>query len=338
MPSTWAARTRSSIVGSRGSCKTRAETLTRSYHEPVLVREAVDILRPRSEGLYLDATVGGAGHAEAILAASSPGGRLVGLDQDPAAIEHARQRLAPYGNRVELHLLNFADLDEVPMLAEPGPRLTGALFDLGVSSTQIDDLARGFSYRQDAPLEMRMGPRGDSARDLLSRADLDDLTMILRDYGEERHARKIARAILREREREPIATTGRLRAIVEAAVPASSHKLKSVARVFQALRIAVNDELIALEQGLVKCVERLEDGARLAVIAYHSLEDRIVKRYFRELARDCVCPPDFPICRCDARAEAAILTPKPVRPSPTEVAANPRARSALLRAIERRSA
>ena len=296
-----------------------------------------DLLRPRSDGLYLDATVGGGGHAEVILEASSPGGRLIGLDRDPAAIEHARHRLARFGERVELHPLNFADLDEVPALTEPVSRLTGALFDLGVSSAQIDDLARGFSYRQDAPLDMRMGPRGEPARDWLSRADYEALARVLRDFGEERHARRIARAIVREREREPIITTGRLREIVEAAVPASSHRLKSVARVFQAIRIVVNDELAALEVGLRECVERLEVGARLIVIAYQSLEDRIVKRFFRELARNCVCPPDFPVCRCDKQSEAVILTPRPVRASADEVTANPRARSALLRAIERRS-
>jgi 16S rRNA (cytosine1402-N4)-methyltransferase len=293
-------------------------------------------MRPRSGGLHLDATLGGGGHAEAILEASSPGGRLIALDRDPAAIEHARLRLTRFGERVEFHELDFADLDQVPALAEPAPRLAGALFDLGVSSAQIDDLARGFSYQQDAPLDMRMGPRGEPARDWLSRADLDVLARVLREFGEERHARRIARAIVRERERDAIATTGRLRSIVEASVPASSHRLKSVARVFQALRIAVNDELTALEQGLRKCVERLEGGARLAVIAYHSLEDRIVKQFFRELARDCICPPDFPVCRCDKESEATILTSKPIRPGAAEIASNPRARSALLRVIERR--
>jgi 16S rRNA (cytosine1402-N4)-methyltransferase len=312
--------------------------VTDAWHEPVLTKEAIQLLRPRSGGLYLDATLGGGGHAEAILDASSPAGRLVGLDQDPAALEHAARRLARFGDRVALHNLNFAELDDVPGLVDSGPRLAGALFDLGVSSAQIDEMARGFSYRQVAPLDMRMGPRGEPARDLLARADLSDLTRILFEYGEERHARRIARAIVRERERESIATTGRLREIVENAVPASSHRLKSVARVFQALRIAVNDELRSLQKGLEKCVLRLEDGARLCVIAYHSLEDRIVKRFFRELAEDCICPPDFPVCRCDARSEAMILTRKPVRPSPSEVAANPRARSALLRAIERRHA
>ena len=308
------------------------------WHEPVLIEETLAILAPRSGGLYLDATLGGGGHAEAILAASSPAGRLIGLDRDPGAIEHARRRLAPFGERFELHELNFAELDEVPALRDPSPRLAGAVFDLGVSSAQIDDLARGFSYRQDAPMDMRMGPRGEPARDLLTRADLSTLTRIISQYGEERHARRIARAILREQAREPITTTGRLRTIVEAAVPASSHRLKSVARVFQALRIAVNDELAALEQGVRKCVERLEDGARLVVIAYHSLEDRIVKRYFRELAEDCVCPPGLPVCRCDKRAEAAILTRRPLRPAEAEVVSNPRARSALLRAIERKRA
>ena len=308
------------------------------WHEPVLTREAIELLQPRSGGLYLDATVGGGGHADGILAASSPAGRLVGLDRDPAALEYAARRLALYGDRVKLHNVNFADLDMVSAIAEPGPRLAGAIFDLGVSSAQIDDLARGFSYRQDAPLDMRMGPRGEPARDLLTRADISDLTRIFKEYGEERHARRIASAIVRERERNPIMTTGRLREIVEASVPASSHRLKSVARVFQALRIAVNDELSSLQRALEKCVERLEDGARLVVIAYHSLEDRIVKRFFRELAEECICPPDFPVCRCDAHSEALILTRRPVRPSPEEVAANSRARSALLRAIERRDA
>lgn len=309
----------------------------RSYHEPVLLAEALALLEPRSGGVYLDATLGGGGHAEAILRASSPAGRLIGLDQDPHAIEAAGERLASYRDRIELHPINFADLDEVPALAEPEPRLAGALFDLGVSSAQIDDLARGFSYRQDAPLDMRMGPRGEPARDMLSRADLDALARIFRDYGEERHARRIARAIVRERERDAIVTTGQLRAIVEAAVPASGHTLKSVARVFQALRIAVNDELGALERGLTRCVERLEDGARLVVIAYHSLEDRIVKRYFRELALDCVCPPGLPVCLCGKQTEAVLLTRKPVRPGADELVANPRARSARLRAIERRT-
>lgn len=294
------------------------------------------MLRPRTGGIYLDGTVGGGGHAEAILEASSPDGRLIGLDRDPAAIAHARRRLARFGDRVELLVANFAEIDRTPGLEEA--RFDGALLDLGVSSAQIDEMARGFSYRQDAPLDMRMGPRGEPARDVLSRADFDTLAEILRTYGEERHARAIARAIVRERDREPIVTTGRLRAVVEAAVPASGHPLKSVARVFQALRIVVNDELSALEAGLLLCVERLEDGARLVVIAYHSLEDRIVKHRFRELASDCVCPPDFPVCRCDKVAEAEILTSRPIRPGESEVATNPRSRSARLRAIERRRA
>jgi len=172
----------------------------------------------------------------------------------------------------------------------------------------------------------------------LARADIEDLTDVIRRYGEERHARRIALAIVRERDRLPIETTGRLREIVEQTVPRSEHALKSVARVFQALRIAVNDELEALSAGLPQIVERLVEGARLVVISYHSLEDRIVKRYFRELAADCVCPPDFPVCRCEKRSEAVVLTPRPVRPGPDEAERNPRARSARLRAIERRLA
>ncbi len=291
------------------------------------------MLRARTGGAYLDGTVGAGGHAEAILEASSPDGRLIGLDRDPLAIAHCRQRLARFGDRVELHEANFAEIDRIPGLERV--RFDGALLDLGVSSAQIDEKARGFSYRQDAPLDMRMGPRGVPARDMLSRADLDALADVFRKYGEERHSRSIARAIVREREREPIDTTGRLRAVVEAAVPASSHPLKSVARVFQALRIAVNDELSALESGLKLCAERLETGARLVVIAYHSLEDRIVKHYFRALASDCICPPDFPVCRCDKVAEATILTRRPIRPDEAEIAVNPRARSARLRAIEK---
>lgn len=305
-------------------------------HEPVLLSETINLLEPRSNGLYLDGTLGGGGHAEAILVASSPAGHLIGLDRDPRAIERARARLDRFGDRVELHERNFAEIDGSPELASV--RLDGALLDLGVSSAQIDEKARGFSYQQDAPLDMRMGPRGEPARDLLARADIDDLTGIIRRYGEERHARRIALAIVRERDRHPIETTGRLREIVERTVPRSEHPLKSVARVFQAFRIAVNEELEALSSGLPQIVERLVEGARLVVISYHSLEDRIVKRYFKDLAADCVCPPDFPVCRCDKRSEAVILTPRPVMPEQAEADRNPRARSARLRAIERRAA
>ena len=294
------------------------------------------MLKPRSDGLYLDGTLGGGGHAEAILEASPPAGRLIGLDRDPHALDFARRRLLRFGDRIELYERNFAEIEELPELATR--RLDGALLDLGVSSAQIDEKARGFSYQQDAPLDMRMGPRGEPARDLLTRADIDELTDIIRRYGEERHARRIALAIVRERDRNPIQTTGRLREIVEQAVPRSEHRLKSVARVFQALRIAVNAELEALSAGLPRIVDRLADGGRLVVISYHSLEDRIVKHFFRGLAADCVCPPDFPVCRCDKRAEAAILTPRPVSAGPPEAAANPRSRSARLRAIERRRA
>jgi 16S rRNA (cytosine1402-N4)-methyltransferase len=307
-----------------------------SEHEPVLLSETISLLEPRSNGLYLDGTLGGGGHAEAILEASSPAGRLIGLDRDPRAIERSRIRLARFGDRVELHERNFATLAESPELA--AVRLDGALLDLGVSSAQIDERARGFSYQQDAPLDMRMGPRGEPARDLLARADIDDLTEIIRRYGEERHARRIALAIVRERERLPVETTRRLREIVEQAVPRSEHPLKSVARVFQALRIAVNEELESLSSGLPQIVERLVEGARFVVISYHSLEDRIVKRYFRDLATDCVCPPGLPVCRCDKRSEAVILTPRPLTPAPAETERNPRARSARLRAIERRAA
>ncbi|HET6342070.1 MAG TPA: 16S rRNA (cytosine(1402)-N(4))-methyltransferase RsmH [Gemmatimonadota bacterium] len=307
-----------------------------SFHVPVLLSETIELLRPRSGGTYLDGTLGGGGHAEAILEASSPDGRLIGLDRDPTAIDEARRRLARFGNRVEFHNVNFAEVDRTPGL-ERG-MLDGALLDLGVSSAQIDDKARGFSYRQDAPLDMRMGPRGEPVREWLSRAELSEIQRILREYGEERHAYRIARVIVRERERAPIDTTGRLREVVESAVPARGHPLKSVARVFQALRILVNDELGALASGLDLYVTALRPGGRLVVIAYHSLEDRMVKLTFRELASDCVCPPDFPVCRCDKRSEVDVLTKRPVVPSAREIQANPRARSARLRAAEKRAA
>lgn len=305
----------------------------RPYHDPVLVEETIELLRPRSDGVYLDGTLGGGGHAEAILRASAPSGRVIGIDRDPAALAFAERRLAGYRNRFEAIEANFAEVAKHPELADR--RFDGAVLDLGVSSAQIDELARGFSYRQDAPLDMRMGPRGEPARDLLARAELSDLVRILRDYGEERHARSIARAIVREREREPIETTGRLREIVESAVPASAHPLKSVARTFQALRIEINDELRFLRVGLEAISERLVDGARFVVIAYHSLEDRIVKRFFRELETDCVCPPDLPVCGCDAERRAKLVVRRPIRPSDEEIACNPRARSARLRAVER---
>jgi len=294
------------------------------------------LLRPRSDGVYLDGTLGGGGHAEAILEASAPSGRVIAIDRDPAALAFTERRLAGYRKRFETIEANFAEVNVHPELG--GQRFDGALLDLGVSSAQIDELARGFSYQRDAPLEMRMGPRGEPARDLLARADLSDLVRILREYGEERYARSIARAIVREREREPIETTGRLREIVESAVPKSAHPLKSVARTFQALRIAVNDELVSLERGLRAITDRLEDGARLVVISYHSLEDRVVKRFFRDLETDCICPPDLPVCGCDEEREAEILTRRPVRPTPEEIERNPRARSAKLRAVERRRA
>ena len=294
------------------------------------------MLKPRSGGTYLDGTLGGGSHAEAILEASSPDGRLIGLDRDPVAIDEARRRLARFGSRVELHNASFAEVDRTPGL-ERG-MLDGALLDLGVSSAQIDDKARGFSYRQDAPLDMRMGPRGEPVREWLSRAELSEIQRILREYGEERHAHRIARVIVRERKRAPIDTTGRLREVVESAVPASGHPLKSVARVFQALRILVNDELGALASGLELSITALRPGGRLVVIAYHSLEDRLVKLTFRELASDCVCPPEFPVCRCDKRSEVEILTKRPVVPSAREIEANPRARSARLRAAEKRAA
>jgi 16S rRNA (cytosine1402-N4)-methyltransferase len=242
------------------------------------------------------------GHAEAILDASSPGGRLIGLDQDPRAIEYARRRLERFGDRVELYELNLSEIDETPELA--GRRLDGALLDLGVSSPQIDEKARGFSYQQDAPLDMRMGPRGEPARDLLTRADIDELTDVIRRYGEERHARRIALAIIRERDRYPIRTTGRLREVVEQAVPRSEHPLKSVARVFQALRIAVNAELEALSSVFHRSSidsRMVRDWSSSRITRSRSDREAI----FRELAT----------IACARRISRSAATSGPMRPS-----------------------
>jgi 16S rRNA (cytosine1402-N4)-methyltransferase len=287
------------------------------FHQPVLLAEVLAHLAPRPGGVYVDATVGGGGHAEAILQASGPDGVLVGIDQDQAALAAAAERLAPYESRVRLLHGNFADLDA--LLGDL--RADGILFDVGVSSAQLDDPRRGFAYRSDAPLDMRMDrERPTTAYHLVNGLDRGELTDILRRYGEERWAARIADFIVRARRREPIATTGQLVDIVRAAVPARARRGPDhpARRTFQALRIAVNGELDALTAGLRAAVGHLRSGGRLVVIAFHSLEDRIVKQTLRALAAEGGC---------------TLLTRKPVRPGPDEVAANPRSRSARLRAL-----
>jgi 16S rRNA (cytosine1402-N4)-methyltransferase len=303
-------------------------------HVPVLCDRVVAWLAPTGPGLAVDATVGMGGHAAALLEAS-PGLRLVGLDRDPEAIEHARQRLRPFSDRVRLVNRPFADLDDVLRELRCGPPVA-VLADLGCSSLQLDSPDRGFSFQNDGPLDMRMSAAGPTAADLVASASEEELMRILRDFGEERRARRVARAIVGARERSPIRTTDELVRIVErASGPRSERRIHPATRTFQALRIAVNDELGQLEAFVEPAARCLAEAGRLAVISFHSLEDRIVKRTLRRLEGRCVCPPDLPECACRPEPVVHILTRRPERPSADEVATNPRARSGRLRVAER---
>jgi 16S rRNA (cytosine1402-N4)-methyltransferase len=279
----------------------------------------------------VDTTVGAGGHAEELLQ-RSPEIRLLALDRDPAAITLARARLARFGNRVEFARENFADLDRV---LAGFPPAAGILADLGVSSMQLEEGQRGFSFRRDGPLDMRMSGTGRTAADIVATASVEELTRILREYGEERMAAKIARGIVQERVwRGPITGTRQLARIV-ARAKGTRERIDPATRVFQALRIEVNQELVALGSFLAAAVNRLDARGRLAVIAYHSLEDRIVKETFRRQSGVCLCPRSLPSCVCGARRVLKILTRRPIVPSPAEVSGNPRSRSARLRAAEK---
>jgi 16S rRNA (cytosine1402-N4)-methyltransferase len=306
-------------------------------HVPVLVGRVTALLAPAlaSPGVVLvDATLGRAGHARALLEAC-PDLLLVGIDADTAAIEAARELLAPYAGRV---VLVHARYDEIPAIVSTTPApVMGLLFDLGVSSPQLDDPARGFAYAQDAPLDMRMDPTGDrTAADIVNGYPAADLTRVLRDYGEERFARRIADAVVRERARAPITSTARLSAIVKAAIPAATRRTggNPAKRTFQALRIEVNDELGTLRRALPAALGVLAVGGRVVVLAYHSLEDRIVKREFARLSTD-QAPPGLPVPGQAATVQFRLLTRGAERPDSEEVAVNPRAASARLRAAER---
>ena len=303
-------------------------------HVPVLLREVLDALRPERGGVYVDATLGLGGHAEAILSAGDDV-RLVGIDRDREALAIAGERLARFGGRfvavegrheeLALHLDRLG-LSEV----------AGILADLGVSSMQLDRAERGFSFMKDGPLDMRMGQAGPTAADLVAELPAHELARIFREYGEEPRAKAVARSIAETRETTPIRTTGELRSLVARAVGGRREEGRDPAtRVFQALRIATNRELVELERFLEDAIERLSLGARVAVLSYHSLEDRIVKDVFRDRAAGCSCPPSFPVCVCSRRRVLALVTKKPVRPSPEEVFDNRRARSARLRVAER---
>lgn len=306
-----------------------------SNHIPVLTDQVVEWLAPAAPGLLVDATVGLGGHAGALLDAA-PGFQLLGVDRDPHAVAGARRRLEPYGRRVTLVNGTFDHLPEI--LAECGlPRPAAILADIGCSSLQLDTPERGFSFAADGPLDMRMGSDGETAADLVNTADEEDLMKIFWRYGEERRSRAVTRAIVRERGLRPLATTGELRELVEGVIRRKrGQKIHPATRVFQALRIAVNDELGQLERFLEPAVRSLRHNGRMAVISFHSLEDRIVKHGFARLEGRCTCPPDFPECRCDPEHLVEILTRSPVRPSDEEIALNPRSRSARMRVVRRR--
>ena len=306
-----------------------------SYHVPVMLEEVLALLAVKPDGTYLDCTLGGGGHARAVLEALGPGGRLVGLDRDAEALVAAGSLAAD--RRVSLAAGGFDQLGRV--LRDLGmASVDGVLFDLGVSSHQLDEPGRGFSYHSDGPLDMRMDQGGElTAARLLSAVSEEELARILWTYGEERFSRRIAAAVTRARSREPLTTTGQLVDVIRGALPAGVGQVgpHPARRTFQALRIAVNDELGRLQRGLAAGVEALAPGGRVVVISYHSLEDRIVKQYFTTCARSCVCPPGLPVCRCGHRPQLRLVTRKPVTPGPGEVEANPRSRSAKLRAAEK---
>ena len=304
-------------------------------HEPVLVAAVVEYLAPPLDkgGVVLDATFGRGGHARALLEAA-PAAHLVGLDRDPVALDEGLADLAAYEDRVRLVRDDFENLAAV--LERLGiEAVRGVLFDLGVSSPQLDEASRGFSFRNDGPLDMRMDPdQALSAATVVNEYPEKELARVIRDYGEERFAARVARAIVRNR---PVERTSELAEIVKAAIPAATRRTGGhpARRTFQALRIEVNRELHALETALPDAIDALEAGGRVAVISYHSLEDRIVKRTFADAANGCTCPPDFPVCVCGAEAAVRILTRRPVRPPTEESERNPRASSARLRVAEK---
>ncbi len=304
-------------------------------HIPVLSEEVLEGLKIREGGIYLDGTLGEGGHADQILSRYE-GTRVVGLDRDAEALELARKKLAPYGKRVELVHGSFTDIEDL-MKASGFGLVNGILLDLGVSSMQLDDPDRGFSFMADGPLDMRMDREGElTAQDVVNNYSFEELRKIFYQYGEEKQASRIAAAIVEERAKGKITTTGRLSEIVKGVFrrrkPGS---INPATRTFQALRIEVNRELEALEKVLLPGVMRLTEGGRIAVISFHSLEDRIVKRKFKKLEDPCTCPPDFPICVCDEKPMGRIITKRPITPGDEEVSVNPRSRSAKLRIFER---
>lgn len=312
-------------------------------HITVLLEEAVDGLAIKPDGIYVDCTLGGAGHSELIASRLGEGGRLIAFDQDDSALDNARIRLAAYMDKVTLVRSNFRDLEQelrgcdVPM-ADGIPQVDGILFDLGVSSPQLDEADRGFSYNHDAPLDMRMDREGDlTAHEIVNTWDERDISRILDRYGEEKFARSIARNIIKAREKSPIENTGELAELIKISIPAATRRTGGhpAKRSFQALRIAVNDELGAEEEALEQTIRCLKPGGRASVITFHSLEDRICKQMFAKFVEKCTCPPDFPLCVCGNKGSVKLINRKPILPSERELELNPRARSAKLRVAEK---
>ena len=305
-------------------------------HKPVLLEECIQALNIRPDGIYLDGTLGRAGHSREI-ARRLAGGRLICVDRDQAALDAAQERLREWMDKVTLVHSNFDRLDEIlDKLSLPG--VDGMLFDLGVSSPQLDDGARGFSYRTDAPLDMRMDQsEGLTAAQVVNTWPQEELRRILTQYGEERYAPSIAAAIVRRRQERPIETTLELVDVIKSGMPARALKEKQhpAKRSFQAIRIAVNDELSSVDRMIQAAVPRLNQGGRLAVITFHSLEDRIVKTGLAAFAKGCICPPDFPVCVCGRTPDIQLISRKPILPTAEEIEENPRARSAKLRAAEK---
>ena len=307
------------------------------FHKPVMVREILEALRCKSGGIYVDGTVGGGGHALAILRASSPDGILVGIDQDDDALSESEKILQACGERKTLVKGNFADVDRILASLCIGG-VDGLLLDLGVSSHQLDTVERGFSFSSDAPLDMRMDQsRKGRASDLVNGLAEKELARIIREYGEEMKAAKVARAIAERRKLAPLKTTSELASLVAQAVGGAGRrrKIHPATRTFQALRIAVNEELQNLHGAIFKSVPCLKKGGRFSIISFHSLEDRIVKNAFRSLEKGCICPPKLPVCGCGRKPAVAAVGRGAMRPGAAEVATNPAARSARLRCAEK---
>ncbi|UPK42282.1 16S rRNA (cytosine(1402)-N(4))-methyltransferase RsmH [Paenibacillus pabuli] len=313
------------------------------HHITVLKEEATEGLNIKQDGIYVDCTLGGGGHSSVIASKLGPGGRLIALDQDDWALDNAREKLAPYGERITLVKTNFRDLEQVlkelDVPTKDGvPQVDGILYDLGVSSPQFDEGERGFSYNHDAPLDMRMDQDASlTAKEIVNEWPEEEIANILYRYGEEKFSRRIARVIVEKRKQSTIETTGELVELIKEGIPAAARRTGGhpAKRSFQALRIAVNDELGAFEEALHQAVRCLAPGGRVSVITFHSLEDRICKQIFSSYLEKCTCPPDFPLCVCGGKGVLRLVNRKPLIPTETELAENSRARSAKLRVAEK---